>query len=162
VVLFSAILSLRGVPVLASLGLRWHAPPSAMHSVLAGAGIGLLAGGLALGYLHLARMTDWIELPTPPTGERTALVLLAVLAAPLVEEVLFRGLLFQGLLRSVGLPFAVLWSAAVFAAVHPMPSWPPVFALGIATALVFHRSRFLPAAIAVHAAYNLVVVALQP
>ena len=86
------------------------------------------------------------------------MLLLAVVAAPLVEEVLFRGLVFGGLVRSVRVPLAVVWSAALFACVHPVASWPPVFLMGVVAAVVFQRTRFLPAAMLVHASYNFVVL----
>jgi membrane protease YdiL (CAAX protease family) len=162
VLLFLLTLVRRGVPLAAALGLRPAPGTQPRRAVLVGAAVGLLTGGLGLAYACVVRSTGWIDLPPPLAGNRVAILPLAVIAAPLVEEVLFRGLLFQGLLRSLKLPVAVLWSAGVFAAVHPMVSWPPVFVLGAAAAIVFHRTRYLPAAIAVHAVYNLVVIALQP
>jgi membrane protease YdiL (CAAX protease family) len=80
--------------------------------------------------------------------------LLLVLAAPLVEEFLFRGLVFQGLRRSTGPLLAILGSAALFALVHPPIAVIPVFGLGIATAISFERSRFLLAPVVAHAVYN--------
>ena len=161
VLVFAAILKARGVDLLDGLGLRARTSALAAGKLLLGAGVGAALGGLGLLYVQVARSTGWVEFPDAPTGDRTAILLLAVVAAPLVEEVIFRGLLFQGLLRSVRPVTAVIWSAALFAAVHPFHSWLPVFGLGVATAVVFRRTKFLPAAMLVHAGYNLVVVALQ-
>ena len=86
---------------------------------------------------------------------------LAVIAAPLFEEFIFRGLVFQGLRRSAGPFWAVLASAALFAIVHPPFSVIPVFGLGIATALSFQRSGFLLAPIITHATYNACVIFLN-
>lgn len=159
--LYLILLAARDVDVADGLGLRIRSLAAAAGSVV----VGLLAGGaiglLGFGYLQLMRSTGWVELPPAPTGDRTALFLLAVLVAPVVEETLFRGLLLQGMCRSVSRLPAILWSAALFAAVHPVGSWPPVFVLGVTAAFVFQRTGFLPAAIAAHAAYNLIVVALQ-
>ena len=88
----------------------------------------------------------------------TPIVLLAVVAAPIFEEFIFRGLVFQGLARTVPLRWAVVGSAALFAIIHPPISVPAVFGLGIATALVFHKTRSLWAAITTHAVYNALVV----
>ncbi len=86
---------------------------------------------------------------------------LAVIAAPLFEEFIFRGLVFQGLRRSAGPFWAVLTSAALFAMVHPPFAVIPVFGLGIATALSFQRTKFLMAPIIAHATYNACVIFLN-
>jgi ABC-2 type transport system permease protein len=83
---------------------------------------------------------------------------LAIVAAPLFEEFLFRGLIFKGLLRSTGPVLAALASAALFALVHPPISVIPVFGLGVAAALSFRRSGFLLAPIFTHAVYNTCVI----
>jgi len=79
---------------------------------------------------------------------------LLIVAAPMLEEFLFRGLVFQGLRRSTGPVLAILGSAALFALVHPPMAVIPVFGLGIAAAISFNRSRFLLAPILTHAVYN--------
>ncbi|MFA4986833.1 MAG: CPBP family intramembrane glutamic endopeptidase [Candidatus Brocadiia bacterium] len=83
---------------------------------------------------------------------------LAVLLAPIVEEFLFRGLLFKGFLKTMSLPVAVAASAAVFAMVHPPVSMIPVFGLGCAAALAFHRTGLLMAPIVAHFTYNGLIV----
>jgi ABC-2 type transport system permease protein len=83
---------------------------------------------------------------------------LAVLAAPLCEEFIFRGLVFGGLRRSMGALPAMLVSAAIFAIVHPPVSMLPVFVLGLCTAWAYERSRLLLAPMLVHALYNAAVV----
>ena len=87
--------------------------------------------------------------------------LLAIVAAPVFEEFLFRGLIFQGLRRTVGPFVAVLGSAALFALVHPPISVIPVFGLGIAAAISFQKSGFLLAPILTHAVYNTCVIFLN-
>ncbi len=84
--------------------------------------------------------------------------MLAVLAAPFFEELIFRGMLFRSLAGAVPGLRAAIWSAAVFAVCHPAASYGPVFVLGLAAAAVFARTGFLPAAMVTHAVYNLVVV----
>jgi len=84
-----------------------------------------------------------------------------VLAAPLCEEFIFRGLIFGGLRRSMPAAQAIVISAAVFAAVHPALSLLPVFVVGLCTAWVYERSKTLLAPMLVHAAYNAAMVAIQ-
>jgi membrane protease YdiL (CAAX protease family) len=87
------------------------------------------------------------------------LLLLAVIAAPLCEEYIFRGLVFGGLERLWGFRRAALGSALIFAVVHPMLSAPTVFLLGLSTAFVYARSGMLLAPIVTHVVYNAAVIA---
>lgn len=100
-------------------------------------------------------------------GRATILaVLVAVVMAPLVEEVLFRGLLFQSLRRRVGMWPAALLSTAVFAVVHVeiILSQPValagLFALGTFLAWAFHRTGSLVVPIVGHAVFNGISVLL--
>jgi hypothetical protein len=86
---------------------------------------------------------------------------LAILAAPVFEEFIFRGLIFGGLRRSLSLGTATLASAAIFAIVHPPISVIPVFVMGICAALVYERTRMLAAPVLLHSIYNAAVLAFQ-
>ena len=79
---------------------------------------------------------------------------LALVAAPLFEEFIFRGLIFGGLRRSFGVWPATLASAAVFAIVHPAIAIAPVFVMGVCAALLYERTRSLLAPMLAHAVYN--------
>ncbi len=83
---------------------------------------------------------------------------LAVVAAPLFEEFIFRGLIFGGLRRSLGAAPSITASAAVFAIVHPPVSMIPVLVLGLFAGLAYERTRMLLAPILAHALYNAVVL----
>ena len=128
-----------------------------------------MAGGLAAGaagvlYLFGLDALDLLE-STRTSNSYASLGLwtlpLALIAAPLFEEFIFRGLIFGGLRRSFGLWSATLASAALFAIVHPAVSIIPVFVLGACAALVYERSRSLLAPMIVHAVYNACVVGAQ-
>ena len=93
-----------------------------------------------------------------PAGSRIARAIMLVVAAPLVEEYLFRGLVYRGLRRTTRPAVAVLASAAIFALVHPLLSMPPVFVMGLFAAVAFERTGRLVAPILVHAVYNAVVL----
>ena len=86
---------------------------------------------------------------------------LAVIAAPISEEYLFRGLLFRALDRTLGGGRAVLWSALYFAIYHPPASWPPVLLAGVGNALLFRASRNLTPCVLAHACYNTLVLVLS-
>ncbi len=87
------------------------------------------------------------------------LLLLTVVAAPIFEEFIFRGLIFGGLRRSHGLLFSALASVAIFAIVHPPFAVVPVFGLGVCSALAYERTGLLLAPMVAHAVYNAALVA---
>jgi ABC-2 type transport system permease protein len=119
---------------------------------------------VAFGYLYALKHSSLAaQLPSlPPAADaRVWLFALTVLAAPLCEEFIFRGLIFGGLRRSMPAAQAIVISAAVFAAVHPTLSLLPVFVVGLCTAWVYERSKTLLAPMLVHAAYNAAMVAIQ-
>ncbi len=138
---------------------------SAVEGILAGA----LAALLAVGYLYAA---DNIEALRSLKEEAQRFLfhwgdesiiwrgLLAVFVAPPVEEYLFRGLVYRGMRRSWGPVAATIFSASLFAVVHPPVSALPVFGLGLATAVVFERRGSLAAPILAHMVYNALLVAL--
>ena len=127
-----------------------------------GASGGAVAAVVAIAYLRAAAHTSLFEnvrdsLFTGRDGW-VWFAVLAVVAAPVCEEFIFRGLIFGGLRRSLGISASVLASAAIFALVHPAPSVIPVFGLGVAAALVYERTRLLQGPMAVHAVYNAAIV----
>jgi membrane protease YdiL (CAAX protease family) len=136
------------------------------RTVMVGLVLGLAAGVGGLGYLAgielfepLSRLREAMpDLLLVPAGSRMARAIMLVVAAPLVEEYLFRGLVYRGLRRSARPAVATLASAAIFALVHPMLSMPPVFVMGVFAALAFERTGRLAAPILVHAVYNAVVL----
>jgi hypothetical protein len=83
--------------------------------------------------------------------------ILAVFAAPPVEEFIFRGLLYKGLRRSMNAFRATVASALVFALVHPPVAFVPVFVLALFAATVYERSKLLWAPMAAHATYNALI-----
>ncbi len=83
-----------------------------------------------------------------------ALVVIVCVGAPLVEELLYRGLLL-GALAKYGTPVAVLLSAGVFAAAHLQPlQLFGLFVFGCLVGAIRCRSSSLWVCIAAHAAFN--------
>ncbi len=92
--------------------------------------------------------------PRTPSGV-VLLVLLAVVAAPLFEELFFRGFVFRGLANSWGWPAGAAMTAIVFGAAHLQLSvFLPLFALGFALAWVYQRTGSIWTSIALHAIFN--------
>jgi len=97
-------------------------------------------------------------------GQTVAVIGTVVMLAPFVEECFYRGMLLDWLRRKLGAWLAVLFSAAIFAAVHGYMGMHPglegwidtaeIFAGGIVMAIWALQTGSLWAPLAVHAAYN--------
>ena len=161
-------LGARGVP--ARQVWTWHENDVPMPSYLKGLAKGAL-GGLALAglaMLYLKALMWFPDLAEPMLkmeehlvahpAQRWWLGFTAVICAPLAEEYLFRGLLYRALDREWGGWRAVLASAGFFAIYHPVTSWLPVAAVGVACALLFKQYRRLWPCVVLHTVYNAVVV----
>lgn len=126
-----------------------------------GISAGLLLAGVGICYLWVLQRLPIVELPKkqlPISVQVEWIYVLAVIGAPIFEELLFRGLLFNGLRSSFTFWPAALISAALFAVVHPAISFVPVFLAGLVTAYVFDRTKNLVTPMIVHAIYNLIIV----
>ncbi|HEX5354182.1 MAG TPA: CPBP family intramembrane glutamic endopeptidase [Rhodanobacteraceae bacterium] len=95
-------------------------------------------------------------------GLQILLLLMAVCAAPFVEELVFRGVLLSGLMRRMPAGWAILISALIFGCAH-LPdfkfAWyaiPALVIMGLALAWMRLRSRSLWPAVTLHATNNLV------
>ena len=133
----------------------------------AAAGCGL-AFAIAQGWL---RSMEWVTpateflqqshailpLPNEP-GMWLTFTLLAVIVAPLCLEFLFRGLIYQGLRRTHGKGWSLLWSSLFFIAVHPLQSAVSLFALAAVNAWIMERTGRLTPCVLVHAAWNAFVL----
>jgi CAAX protease family protein len=90
-----------------------------------------------------------------------AFTFLAVVAAPFMEEFIFRGFLFNALLRYMPVWLAAVLSGLLFGISHASPSaFLPLAASGVVLAYVYVRSGSLTASMLTHALFNLVNVGL--
>jgi ABC-2 type transport system permease protein len=141
-------------------------PGVGVASIGWGAVLGVAAAGIAIGYLSL--LNRYGLMPAAEEARRALpplsalwMIALAVIAAPVCEEFIFRGLVFGGMRRSLPLPLAMCLSAGLFAIVHPPLAMAPVFVLGLCTAFAYQRTRSLLAPMLVHAVYNAAVLTPQ-
>ncbi len=89
------------------------------------------------------------------------LVVALVIVAPIAEEIFFRGVVYNAWLREYGPTRALSGSAVLFGFIHgSVFLFVPILALGVVLALVYRRTGSLPAAIALHAGFNGITVAL--
>ncbi len=124
--------------------------------------LGLL--GLALGVFLLLRAAGaGLALPEPSRAtsvQRWQAAALTLLAYPILEEWIYRGILYPPLEKAVGRPAAVVLSGVVFQALHLTYglAWPHYFVGGMILAWVFARSRSLIYPVLLHALWNLLVL----
>ena len=100
-------------------------------------------------------------------GALVVFAIVAVVVAPLTEELVFRGLLFRTLRDRHSLVFAGIVSAVVFGLVHVVPDndWRGIVALqvtmmitGFGLAMIYEYRKNLLANVAGHAIFNLLAV----
>lgn len=140
-----------------------HLGFGAFNINVVGIGCGLLLGGYSIILLHnwlltifgvdtqgdqIFQMFDQLESPA-------WLFVVGAIVAPIVEEIFFRGFLFQGFRQKYGWMPALFLSSAIFGAAHLDPvSLIPTFVLGCVLAVVYHRSNSVWPGILLHAAIN--------
>lgn len=89
----------------------------------------------------------------------------AILIAPFMEELIFRGLLFAFFERLAGVPMAVVGTAALFAALHVSQYWGAwnhvalIILVGVCFSLVRGVTGSVTPAYVLHTAYNATLIA---
>jgi hypothetical protein len=82
-------------------------------------------------------------------------ILFSCIAAPVLEEMLFRGVILRSFLRQYSRTSAILWSATLFGIAHlNLYQMATALALGIVSGWLYERCRSLWPCILLHAAYN--------
>lgn len=93
-------------------------------------------------------------------------VVLAVVVAPLVEEVIFRGVLFRAMADRINLGVSLVVSSAIFALIHieVVLSQPAalvgLFTVGLVLAVAYHLTGNLMVPILGHAVFNAISISL--
>ncbi len=137
-------------------------------------GIGLLTGMLVIpitgelmvlsdwvmSHLHLhpeaQRVVQELQKPEMPPFQRALLAVLAIVGAPVVEESLFRGLMYPTL-KQAGFPRLAFWGTSiVFAAFHMSGvTFVPLAFFAMVLILLYESTDNLLAPIAAHSMFNL-------
>lgn len=153
---------------LKGLGLRVRTIPQDLaHAFLTLLGVWpLVAAAMSLTILVLKAFDESFEVPQHEALQvitqsssaplQTLMIVLAVVVAPLIEELLFRGL-FQTMIRSyVGRPWpAIVIASILFAVIHQdTEHWPALFVLALGLGYSYERSGSLLRAIFMHAMFN--------
>jgi CAAX protease family protein len=91
-------------------------------------------------------------------------ILLVAIAAPISEEVCFRGMLFGGLRERLPRWVAALISAAIFGLLHAftgISAVPPLIAFGLILALLYEKTGSIVPGVLLHMLNNSVALAAQ-
>jgi membrane protease YdiL (CAAX protease family) len=112
--------------------------------------------------MHLAHMkpqeqvaVQELQEPSLNVAEKVVMGVIAIVFAPIVEEALFRGLLYPAI-KQLGHPRLALWvSSALFAAVHfNMVTFVPLMAFALVLVYLYETFQNLLAPIVAHSLFN--------
>lgn len=141
-----------------SLGWRKPTPSRVVLLVVAGAVLAVLIS-LAPPLLPDTQTFPLEQLFTSPAASY-ALGVFAIGIAPVVEELVFRGLLFAVFERAAGLTFAIAGTATLFAALHIQEYWHAwnhllmIFVVGAVFSVARGKSGSLTPSVFLHVGYN--------
>lgn len=163
-------LDVRGIRPWRQFGLFRRNP---LVCALAAAGLVLAAFPLLLvvtrlwmlaphGPLHAQKLVEFL-IDADRRGDKRALyetMGLAVVVAPVAEEVIFRGYFYGVLKKWLGGAGAAVVSGAIFAAMHVnVPSLAPLFVLALCLTVAYEAAGSLLVTIFMHALFNLTMLA---
>ncbi|NJL92602.1 MAG: CPBP family intramembrane metalloprotease [Anaerolineae bacterium] len=149
--------------------LRWgpsrSTPIGSVMLVSLALAAGLDTAGLVLGVPLDSLPTPLDDLPRAETGAFLAALVVVVVLRPLVEELIFRGVLYTTLRQRMSVWAAVVLSSAIFAALHyaydPTYLWWGLvqpLVLGLVAGLVRASTQSTQAALASHAMFGFFVM----
>lgn len=96
---------------------------------------------------------------TEETLNLAALSFLALIAAPVAEEIFFRGFVFAGAWKRLGYGWGASLSALLFALAHfEIRALIPIFFLGLLLVWLYARTRSIWACIFTHSLYNAIAL----
>ena len=104
--------------------------------------------------------TDFLDQAYADTPYMLYTIFVSVILAPIFEEIVFRGFLFQGLRAKIGTVWAGVVSTVLFALIHvqyDLWGWVAVAITGMAAAFLVWRTGSLKTAIVLHALTNLLI-----
>ena len=93
-------------------------------------------------------------IPEPSIPDGFLWMATSVVLLPIVEEFLYRGILFGSFSSAISYPKAIVFSAAFFLFGHNKVSWPAVFVIGILLAWIYWRTDNLAVTMVIHGTTN--------
>jgi hypothetical protein len=152
------------VPAAARPGLGKAAGITLLHVALAILGSYAIGVVMALFGVPVVEQDTILEITRGGLGLRPELILLgvsALIAAPIAEELLLRGVFFRRLWQQIGPETAYLASAIAFAGIHGNPKGVLVYLwLGLVFARAYAKTGRIGCAIATHFGNNAITLAI--
>lgn len=155
------------------LGLKWPMWPLVFPISI----VGVLFTWGVLGVLQEVGFFDWLQGGLGGDGKQEVvkafaeiedpltlglMVVMAVVVAPLTEEILFRGYVYPVAKRFIGRWAALIFGALIFAAIHNnAQALIPLFVLAVLLTLAYEFTGSIWAPIGIHALFNAATVAAQ-
>lgn len=142
-----------------ALNLRKISGGTGLSVAMMGFGFNLLLG-ILFNFLPEAWLSSYEEAAdTAFAGELWMVAIMVGIAAPVVEELVFRGLIYTRLKQGMPVMVAAVITAVWFGVMHGHPLWITYAAvLGLIMVWIFERTKSLFASILFHFGYNLVAV----
>jgi membrane protease YdiL (CAAX protease family) len=144
------------------LGLRRFSVTRGVFMALGVVGAGIVVGilyDLLLQALGRDPVSTLPEQFTATAANWAVLAFFAVVAAPVFEELFFRGFIFPGISKQWGYGWGMLASAVLFSLVHMEPSaLVPIFILGLLLAWLYKATGSIWPCILTHCTYNSIVL----
>ncbi|MGL5838921.1 MAG: lysostaphin resistance A-like protein [Sphingorhabdus sp.] len=148
---------------IARIGLTRWSKLSLMQTT--GLAVALIGLGLGFNYLYATYVIPDVKsqeqmlklfAALPKTAWNQAMLFVAVaILAPVLEELLFRGLLQTSLAKRMPIWAAILLASAIFALIHFQPyAFPALMAMGIVFGVLYHLTGSLRVTILAHALNN--------
>ncbi|HWF57259.1 MAG TPA: CPBP family glutamic-type intramembrane protease [Candidatus Dormibacteraeota bacterium] len=148
---------------LASLGVRrveWRWLLAALPFTFAAFLFESITGLLSQSLFPQAPSNQCVSIRDAYQGALPLAVVGVAMIAPLVEEIVFRGMVFGWLRGRTPIAWAVVISAALFSLEHvgflQLTLFLPIFAAGLVLATLYHHARSLWPSMLVHGTFNLV------
>lgn len=140
--------------------LRLHWPEKRSHVVVSLVTlIGFLACSDGLTILLGRRVVPEFMVQAYETSASLPLLLFAIIvAAPIGEEIIFRGFVIRSMTRSLGPAWAIFVSAALWSGIHLQYDWYGllnVFVGGLLLGAIYHRTASTALCIVLHALWNI-------
>ena len=112
--------------------------------------------GLVLSFIPEEWMSAYEETSSMVMSDNVVLLLIGTtIMAPVIEEIIFRGLAYTRMKKGMPTAVAVILSSAVFGVAHGQWVWMLyAFAFGLVLVWVFERSKSLLGNILLHLSYN--------
>ena len=152
------VLLLRAWPKVRPPDLGFHAPLSAQLGLGVGSGLWLLSFGIAeLQSLVVGSHPQSLIVAASANRSVEGLVIYLVLGAALVgivEELVFRAVLFTVFRQRTRFIYAAVISSVFFMLVHEVTAWLPVFAVGMVLCYLYEKRHSLWTNALAHATFN--------